>query len=244
MKDIDRLSVVGCPFSIGNVGSQYRIGSGNMLVVGLTGGIATGKSTVAAMFAARGAAVVDADQIAHTLQEPAQGCYRQIVEAFGCEILDEGGRIDRRRLGALVFADPGARRRLEGIMHPAIREACQARIRAVEAAGARVCLVNAALILEAGQRHRYQKIVLVSAPEEAQVARLVKDRGLSEREARERVQAQWPTAAKAAYADYIIDNGGDRVETEAQVARVYASLEDWACRMTAGPVWRAEDGEG
>src|SRR5574342_354216 len=103
-----------------------------MLVVGLTGGIATGKSTVAAMFAARGAAVVDADQVAHTLQEPGQACYLPIVEAFGRGILDAGGRIHRKRLGALVFADPGVRRRLEAIMHPAIREACQTQIRAIE----------------------------------------------------------------------------------------------------------------
>lgn len=215
-----------------------------MLVVGLTGGIATGKSTVAAMFAARGAAVVDADEVAHTLQEPGQACHLQIVEVFGRGILEEGGRIDRKRLGALVFADPGARRRLEAIMHPAIREACQTRIRAVEAAGTRVCLVNAALILEAGQRHRYQKIVLVSAPEEVQVARLVKDRGLSEGEARERLQAQWPTSAKAAYADFVIDTGGDLAATEAQVATVYAALEEWACRMTVGPLPGAAGADG
>src|SRR5574341_705038 len=176
-----------------------------MLVVGLTGGIATGKSTVAAMFAAHGAAVVDADRIAHSLQEPGQACYRQIVVAFGKEILDSAGRIDRRRLGELVFADVAARRRLEGIMHPAIREACQAEIQGAEATGRRVCLVDAALILEAGQGHRYQKIVLVSAPEGIQIARLVQGRGLTMAEARRRLQAQWPTGAKAAYADFVIE---------------------------------------
>ena len=215
-----------------------------MLIVGLTGGIATGKSTVAAMFAACGAAVVDADQIAHALQEPGQACYRQIVEAFGVEILDQVGRIDRKRLGALVFGDLGARCRLETIMHPLIREVCQAEIRAAEAVGRTVCLVNAALILEAGQRHRYQKIVLVSAPEEVQVARLVHGRGLTEAEARQRLRAQWPTAVKAACADFVIDGGGDRAVTEAQVARVYAVLENCAQECAAPRSPRAEDGQG
>ena len=196
-----------------------------MLVVGLTGGIATGKSTVAAMFAARGAAVVDADRIAHGLQEPGHPCTHRIVEAFGAGILDEAGRIDRRRLGALVFADPLARRQLEAIMHPAIREACQTEIRAAEASGRTVCIVDAALILETDQRHRFHAIVLVSAPEDVQVARLVGTRGLAEAEARQRIGSQWTTAAKAALADFVIDNGGDLAATEAQVSRVYSALE-------------------
>lgn len=195
-----------------------------MLVVGLTGGIATGKSTVAAMFAARGAAVVDADRIAHVLQEPGRACYRQIVEAFGSEVLDGSGRIDRHHLAARVFADPAARKRLESIMHPAIREACRAEVRAAAATGRRICLVDAALILETGQGDRFHKIVLVSAPEDVQVGRLVQTRGLTEAEARQRLQSQWTTAAKAACADFVIDNGGDLPATEAQVARVYAAL--------------------
>ncbi|MBI4574262.1 MAG: dephospho-CoA kinase [candidate division NC10 bacterium] len=195
-----------------------------MLVVGLTGGIATGKSTVAAMFAARGAAVVDADRIAHTLQEPGQGCYQRIVETFGTGILDEAGRIDRSRLGGRVFAEPVARGQLEAIMHPAIRETCQAEIRAAEASGRTVCIVDAALILETGQQHRFHAIVLVSAPEDIQVARLVGIRGLTEAEARQRIGSQWTTAAKAAVADFVIDNGGDLATTEAQVARVYDAL--------------------
>ncbi|MBI2115021.1 MAG: dephospho-CoA kinase [candidate division NC10 bacterium] len=196
-----------------------------MVVVGLTGGIATGKSTVAAMFAARGAAVVDADRIAHALQEPGQPCHHQILEAFGTEVLDGAGRIDRRRLGARVFAEPAARRRLEAIMHPAIRAACENEIRAAEASGRPVCLVDAALILESGQRDRFDAIVLVSAPEAVQVDRLVRSRRLTEAEARQRIQSQWTTTAKAALADFVIDTGGDLADTEGQVARVYAALE-------------------
>jgi dephospho-CoA kinase len=196
-----------------------------MLVVGLTGGIATGKSTVAAMFAARGAAVVDADRIAHTLQELGQRCHRQIVEAFGTGILDEAGRIDRRRLGARVFADPAARRRLEAIMHPAMREACENEIRAAELAGRKICMVDAALILETGRRDRFHKIVVVAAPEDVQADRLLRSRGLTPAEARQRISSQWTTAAKAALADFVIDNGGDLASTEEQVVRVYAALE-------------------
>jgi dephospho-CoA kinase len=196
-----------------------------MLVVGLTGGIATGKTTVAAMFAARGAAIVDADRIAHALQEPGQRCHRQLVDAFGVETLDELGRIDRRRLGARVFADASARQRLEAIMHPAIREACEDEIRAAEAAGRKICMVDAALILEAGRRDRFHKIVVVAASEDIQVHRLVRSRGLAPADARQRLSSQWTTAAKAALADFVIDNSGDLASTEEQVVQVYLALE-------------------
>jgi dephospho-CoA kinase len=196
-----------------------------MVVVGLTGGIATGKSTIAAMLAARGAAVVDADRIAHALQEPGQACYQRIVETFGNAILDPQGQIDRRRLGARVFADPDARRRLESILHPAIREACQREIRTAEASGHAVCVVNAALILETGQQERYDALVVVTAPREVQIARLVRNRKLTEAEAQQRLQSQWSTEAKAALADFILDHGGDLATTEAQVDRVYTALK-------------------
>jgi dephospho-CoA kinase len=201
-----------------------------VVVVGLTGGIATGKSTVAAMFAARGAAVVDADQIAHALQKPGQPNYHRIVEAFGKGILDAQGRIDRRRLGARVFADPDARRRLESILHPAIREACRGEIRAAEASGHRMCIVDAALILETGQQGLFDALVVVTAPPETQVDRLMRLRGLTEAEARQRLESQWPTASKAALADFVIENGGELKATEAQVDRVYAALETAASR--------------
>jgi dephospho-CoA kinase len=195
-----------------------------MILVGLTGGIGVGKSTVAAMFAARGAAVVDADRISRRLQEPGEPCYGTVVEAFGRDILDSTGRIDRRRLGEMVFADPARRTALEAIMHPAIWAACEAEIRAAAAAGRAVCVVEAALILETGQQSRFQRIVVVTAPTDVQVERLAQARGLTETEARQRLTAQWPNADKVRLADHVIDNGGDLAATKAQVARVYAKL--------------------
>lgn len=195
-----------------------------MLLAGLTGGIGVGKSTVAAMFAARGAAVVDGDAISRRLQEPGQPCYRAVVDAFGTEILDGAGRIDRRRLGAIVFADTASLRRLETIMHPAIWAACDAEVQAAAAAGKAVCVVEMALILETGQQDRFRKIIVVTAPECVQVERVARTRGLTAAEARQRLAAQWRGGDKARLADYIIDNGGDLAATDAQVARVYAAL--------------------
>lgn len=195
-----------------------------MLLVGLTGGIGVGKSTVASMFAARGAAVVNGDEISRRLQEPGQPCYRAIVDAFGPEILDPAGWIDRRRLGAVVFADTARLRRLEAIMHPAIWAACEAEIQAAAAAGKAVCVVEMALILETGQEGRFQKIIVVTAPERVQVERLARARGLTATEAQQRLGAQWRGEDKARHADYVIDNGGDLAATEAQVDRVYAKL--------------------
>jgi len=195
-----------------------------MMVVGLTGGIGVGKSTVAAMFAARGAAVVDADRINRRLQEPGEPCHHAIVKAFGREVLDAAGRIDRTRLGEIVFADGARRAQLEAIMHPAIWAACDAEIRAAAASGRAVCVVEVALLLETGARDRFDKVIVVAAPMTAQVERVARVRGLTDADAQRRLGAQWSTKDKARLADYVIDNGGDRAATEAQVTRVYAEL--------------------
>ena len=204
-----------------------------MILVGLTGGIGVGKSVVAAMFTARGAVVVDADRISRGLQEPGTPCHRAIVEAFGDRILDRSGRIDRKGLGEIVFADPAQRRHLEAIMHPAIWAACEAEIRAAALAGRSVCVVEAALILESGQRDRFQKIIVVTAPTQTQIQRLARARGLTEVEARERLAAQWSGEAKARAADCVIENGGTLAATEAQVAVLYTKL--LACATAPHP---------
>ena len=141
-----------------------------MILVGLTGGIGVGKSTVAAMFAARGAAVVDADRISRRLQEPGAPCYGAIVEAFGRGILDSAGRIDRRAPGRRSCSPtpPAAQRSKRSCTPPSGRPA-KTEIRAAAAAGRAVCVVEAALILETGQRSRFQRIVVVTAPTDVQV---------------------------------------------------------------------------
>lgn len=209
-----------------------------MIVVGLTGGIATGKSTVAAMFAARGAAVVDADRVAHRLQAPGALCFRHIVEAFGPDMVGPDGHLDRARLARLVFGDATARRKLEAIMHPAIRQAISEALARAAAEGAPLGVVEAALILEAGQRDRYDYVVVVAAPPDVQLERL-RRRGLDEAEARRRLAAQWPTEAKAAAADFVIDNGGDLAATASQVDGVLAALRATGAIPRAAPPEKA-----
>jgi dephospho-CoA kinase len=203
-----------------------------MLLIGLTGGIGVGKSTVAAMFATCGAAVVDADEISRRLQEPGEPCYHAIVNVFGREILDATGRIDRRRLGAIVFADHARLKQLETIMHPAIWAACEAEIQTKAGGDRSICVVEMALILETGQRERFHKVIVVTAPAPTQVERVARARGLTDAEAHQRIAAQWSAEAKARCADFVIDNGGDLAQTEAQVVRVYAELARCSARRS------------
>ena len=195
-----------------------------MLVVGLTGGICSGKSTVAAMFERLGAIVIDADRVAHELQVPGQPLFQAIVSAFGRQIVGEDGRIDRRRLGAIVFSDPKARARLEEILHPAIVEECGRRIRQARASGAAVCLLDAALLIESGRHARFDRMVLVEASEAVQIERLMARMGLSREEAMQRIRSQMPLEEKRRHAKFVIENGGSLIETERQVRAVWKQL--------------------
>lgn len=195
-----------------------------MLVVGLTGGICSGKSTVAAMFARLGAAVIDADRVAHELQEPGQPLYEAIVSAFGREVVGEDGRIDRRKLGAMVFADPKARARLEDILHPAIVEECERRIQEAGTSGAAVCLLDAALLIESGRQARFDMVILVEASEAVQIDRLMARMGLSRDEALQRIRLQMPREEKRRHASLVIENGGPLEETERQVKAAWERL--------------------
>ncbi len=195
-----------------------------MLVVGLTGGICSGKSTVAAMFARLGAAVIDADRVAHELQEPGQPLYEAIVSAFGREVVGEDGRIDRRKLGAMVFADPKARARLEDILHPAIVEECERRIQQAGTSGAAVCLLDAALLIESGRQARFDMVILVEASEAVQIDRLMARMGLSRDEALQRIRLQMPREEKRRHASLVIENGRPLEETERQVKAAWERL--------------------
>ena len=191
-------------------------------LIGLTGNIATGKSVVAHMLAELGAEVIDADALVHDLQRKGTPTYAAIVAEFGPGILRADGEIDRRALGAVVFADPTRLRALEAILHPAVLLESQRRI---SEAAANVVVYEAIKLIEAGRHTLCDAIWVVTAPRDVQIARLMRDRGLSEAEARQRIDAQPPPEEKLRYATVVIDNGGSLEATRAQVERAYAAIE-------------------
>jgi dephospho-CoA kinase len=200
-----------------------------MIRVGLTGGIATGKSTVARMFARRGAAVIDADQMVRELQKPGSAVYEAIVDAFGPQILGCDGTIDRKSLGDLVFHDEQLRRHLETIVHPALINAVERRVAELRTQGVAVCVVELPLLMEAEAERRFDCVVVVTAPEEVQVARLMADRGLTREEALARIASQMPLGEKERRGDFVIENGGALQETERRVQEIY----EWLLRNTS-----------
>lgn len=195
-----------------------------MIRVGLTGGIATGKSTVARMFAARGAAVLDADELVRELQYPGMPVYDAIVEAFGTAILKEDGTIDRKSLGEMVFRDTKLRKRLEAIVHPALISAVEQRVVELRTQGVPICVVELPLLIEAESEDRFDWVVVVVASEDLQVARLMTDRGLTREEALARIRSQMPLQEKVKQAHFVIENSGDRWQTEGRVQEIYDVL--------------------
>ena len=188
-----------------------------MIVVGLTGSVGTGKSTVAKMLKELGAEVIDADQLAHETIQPRQPAWRQLVKTFGRTILKPDGSIDRLALGQRVFRDLSARRRLERIIHPEVIRRTTMRLTQWRRQGrVRVVVLDVPLLVEAGMRKLVDRLVVVTAPAVVQRQRL-KARGWSESEIRRRIAAQWTLSAKVALADVVIDNGGGLVETRRQV---------------------------
>jgi dephospho-CoA kinase len=193
---------------------------------GLTGGIACGKSTVAAMFAELGAKVIDADRLAHELIRPPLPAYHEIIHHFGFEILDPQGEIDRKRLGRIVFADPEKLRLLNSIVHPRVIERVEQLTAAYHLADARaVVLVEAALHYEAGIAGRFAKMLVAWCRPEQQVERLIAKTGLSREDAERRIAAQMPAEEKRRRADVVIDCSGRLEETRAQVAKLYSQLQ-------------------
>lgn len=195
------------------------------LLVGLTGNIATGKSTVSRTFAHLGAKVIDADQLAREVVMPGQPAHAAIVREFGPDVLQEDGYLDRKKLGAVVFADPERRRRLEAFTHPAVRARFQ-RILAVfdEEAWEGLVIWDVPLLMETGGDTVMDRVVVVASDEPAQLARLMARDGATEAAARARMASQMPLAEKARRAHHVIDNSGDRAETERQVREVYRAL--------------------
>jgi dephospho-CoA kinase len=192
-------------------------------LVGLTGGIATGKSTVARLIAERGIPIVDADQLAREAVEPGQPALAEIARLWP-QVIAGDGRLDRKRLGAIVFADPNARRRLEAILHPRISELCDARASALAAAGHKLAFYEASLLVETGRHREFDGLVVVTASPETQIERAVARDHLTREQARARIEAQLPMADKVAVATHVIDNSGAPAATAAQVARLLEEL--------------------
>jgi dephospho-CoA kinase len=190
--------------------------------VGLTGGVASGKSTVSALLAELGAVVIDADVLSRNVVAPGTEGLAEVVAEFGPDVLGPDGWLDRPRLGALVFADPDRRRALEAIIHPRVR----ARAAEIEAAAPPGALVvpDIPLLAETGQAGSFDAVVVVDVPVEVQVDRMVGIRGLSEEEARARIAAQASRQERLAIATYVVDNTGSLDDLQARVEEVYRLL--------------------
>lgn len=190
--------------------------------VGLTGGVASGKSTVSAMLAELGAVVVDADLLAREVVAPGTDGLAEVVAAFGPEVLGPDGSLDRPAVGAIVFADGAKRRVLEGIIHPRVR-ARAAEIEAAAPEGA-VVVHDIPLLTETGQADSFDAVVVVDVPVETQIERMVALRGMSPGDARARVEAQATREERLAIATHVVDNTGTLEELRTRVDAVYAEL--------------------
>lgn len=203
--------------------SPYRIG--------LTGSIASGKSTVGRRLKDSGIPVIDLDKVGHEVLRRRHHAYDPVLAAFGEGILGPDGEIDRKKLGALVFSDPGARERLNGIIHPRIRDEEARRVAAMTESGVDAIATEAALLIETGQKDRFDMMVVVGCAPAIQIARLMHRDRCTEQEARARMAAQLSFEEKKAHADWVIDTSGEKTETLAAADRL---VEEIRRRVEAG----------
>lgn len=194
------------------------------MVLGVTGGIATGKSSVAEQFRRRGAPVVSADELARQAVLPGTAGLQAIIERFGRSVLTENGELDREQLARLIFADDSARRDLNRITHPAIARLAEKRLAELVESGAGLIIYEAPLLFEAGAESRVDKVLVVTATFEAQRKRLMQRDQIGAAEAEARIAAQMPLAEKVERADYIIDNSGTPEQTAARVDALWRDL--------------------
>lgn len=197
-----------------------------MLLVGLTGGICCGKTTVSSMFAELGCLIVDADLIARQLVEPGMPAYKRIVKFFGTEILNKDRTLDRKKLGHIIFADAEKRKVLNSILHPAIIREEERLVREEEQAGDRcIAIVSAALMIETGHYKRFKKIIVVHCSRETQIQRIMKRDKVARKEALQRINSQLSPKEKRNYADYLINTSGPFPQTRKQAVRIYERLK-------------------
>jgi dephospho-CoA kinase len=197
-----------------------------MIVIGLTGNIGSGKSTVSRKLKDLGATVIDADQVARDVVKPGTPALRKIVQTFGNGILNDDGTLNRKKLGALAFQDPAARAVLNKITHPWIKEAILGEVEKYrrQPASNQIVVVEAPLLIEVDLHHGLDEIWVVQVDERVQLERLMNRDGITAAEARQRIASQLPQAEKLKYATRVIDNSGSEDETKKQVARHWASL--------------------
>jgi len=202
-----------------------RIDAAPRILAGLTGGIASGKSTVAAMLAAAGARIVDADRIAREVVQKGRPAYHEIVNHFGPAILGPEGQLDREALGAIVFNDQEAKQALDTIVHPRVHVVMQAQICSFAREQPEdPVILDIPLLIESGWHEFLPVVILAYVPESVQQNRLMARDGLGAEDAMARIRAQMPIDAKRAYADFIIDNTGTREATRRQVLKVYERI--------------------
>jgi dephospho-CoA kinase len=195
-----------------------------VLLVGLTGGIGAGKSTVSDLLAARGAVIVDADQVARAVVEPGQPALAKLVERFGSGIVDGDGRLDRAALAKLAFVDDESRRDLEAITHPAINDEFTRRV--AEAPKGAIVVLDVPLLAESEQARKrpYQTVIVVEAPRDVRLDRL-EARGVTRADAEARMAAQAGDEERRKLATYVVDNSGDRAELERQIDKIWVDLD-------------------
>ena len=192
-----------------------------MIVIGLTGGIGTGKSEVARLLQELGAVIINADQVGHEAYTPHSETWQEVVKAFGEQILQESGEIDRRKLGCIVFADPQQLARLNGIMHPRMAGLVSEKLQGLRATGTPVAVVEAAVLFEAGWDYLVEEVWTTDSPVDTVVGRLQARSGLGADEARKRIAAQMSSEERAARAAVVITNAGDLANLESTVRELW-----------------------
>jgi dephospho-CoA kinase len=195
-----------------------------MVVIGLTGGIASGKSTVSDMLSALGALIIDTDKLSREVMLPGKPAWQEIVDRFGKEILDADGQINRKCLGQIIFADSQARTELERITHPRIEAEAMAVINNAQRCGCERVVLDAPLLIEVGWQNKVDVVWVVFVDEQAQLNRLIQRDNISYEDAMARINAQLSLAEKLKYADVVIDNSDSKEQTRKQVIRAWNAL--------------------
>lgn len=197
-----------------------------MFVVGLTGGIASGKTTVAQVLKEEGATIIDADQIARELVQPHRPAWDEVVRSFGKKILLEDGSIDRKKLAERVFADPDQRKRLNQILHPLITEEIERRIKEIgQKDPEAIAVIDAPLLIEVGYHRKMERLIVVISTQTEQVERLKERDGINSEEALRILSSQMPLEEKAKFADFVIRNEGSIAETRKRAKEVFQALK-------------------